>query len=199
MAYTGTQTHTQSFDSYLVHKAWGRPEKPLTLPLRLCTRKAMLGDISSRSDSCSESFFFNLSMTLLPLLALWRVGKRGRQKTQMSFSCTCPHLHQHIFSDPWSLPSESSKKAPGRRNAVNRIHRAPAAQEGVISAISLQPDFVPSSRCPRWRCRGTYPLPQLHPVFSVLEAAGSIPSLGSHSTARSSTSILSQAEWRQLL
>lgn len=29
--------------------------------------------------------------------------------------------------------------APGRRNAVNRIHRAPAAQEGVISALSLQP------------------------------------------------------------
>lgn len=134
--------HTQSFDICLVHRAWGRPEKPLTLPLRLCTRKAMLGDISSRSDSCSESFFFNLSMTLLPLLALWRVGERGRQRTWMSFSYSCPNLCQHTFSDPWSLPSESSKMAPGRRNAVNRIHRAPAAQEGVISAISLQPDLT---------------------------------------------------------
>lgn len=42
----------------------------LTLPLRLCTLKAMLGDMSSSSDSCSESFFFSLSMALLPLFAL---------------------------------------------------------------------------------------------------------------------------------
>lgn len=72
--------HTEPFSIFLLHKAWDRPKQPPTLPLRLCTRKAMLGDISSRSDSCSESFFFNLSMTLLPLLALWMVG--GEKKTK---------------------------------------------------------------------------------------------------------------------
>jgi hypothetical protein len=30
----------------------------------------MLGDINSSSDSCSDSFFLSLSMTLLPLFAL---------------------------------------------------------------------------------------------------------------------------------
>lgn len=42
----------------------------LTLPLRLCTLKAMLGDMSRSSDSCSDSFFFSRSMALLPLFAL---------------------------------------------------------------------------------------------------------------------------------
>lgn len=69
----------------------------------------MLGDISSRSDSCSESFFFNLSMTLLPLLALWMVRERGRQRTCTSFSYTCSHLHQHAFSDPQFLPSKGNE------------------------------------------------------------------------------------------
>lgn len=32
----------------------------------------MLGDINSSSDSCSDSFFLSLSMTLLPLFALCR-------------------------------------------------------------------------------------------------------------------------------
>lgn len=40
------------------------------MPLRLCTLKAMLGDMSKSSDSCSDSFFFSLSMALLPLFAL---------------------------------------------------------------------------------------------------------------------------------
>lgn len=53
------------------HDCWG---DALTLPLRLCTLKAMLGDMSRSSDSCSESFFFSLSMALLPLFAL--CGKR---------------------------------------------------------------------------------------------------------------------------
>lgn len=30
----------------------------------------MLGDMSRSSDSCSDSFFFSLSMALLPLFAL---------------------------------------------------------------------------------------------------------------------------------
>ncbi len=38
----------------------------LTFPLRLCTLRGMLGEFSSSSDSCSESFFFSLSLTLDP-------------------------------------------------------------------------------------------------------------------------------------
>ncbi len=49
----------------------------LTFPLRLCTLRGMLGEFSSSSDSCSESFFFSLSMTFDPLLALcW--GKKQK-------------------------------------------------------------------------------------------------------------------------
>lgn len=41
----------------------------LTFPLRLCTLRGMLGEFSSNSDSCSDSFFFSLSITFDPLLA----------------------------------------------------------------------------------------------------------------------------------
>lgn len=53
----------------------------LTLPLRLCTLKAMLGDMSRSSDSCSDSFFFSLSMALLPLFAL--CGERPHGHTSI--------------------------------------------------------------------------------------------------------------------
>lgn len=66
----------------------------LTLPLRLCTLKAMLGDMSRSRDSCSESFFFSLSMALLPLFALCGERLHG-QISVPGASATCSHLARH--------------------------------------------------------------------------------------------------------
>lgn len=67
-----------------------RPRWALTLPFRLCTLKAMLGDMSRSSDSCSESFFFSLSMALLALFALCGEKPHGCIST-LGDSATCSH------------------------------------------------------------------------------------------------------------
>lgn len=71
------------------HGLPGGTQRVLTLPLRLCTLKAMLGDMSRSSDSCSESFFFSLSMALLPLFAL--CGERPHTHFTSLYLChLCP-------------------------------------------------------------------------------------------------------------
>lgn len=68
------------------------------MPLRLCTLKAMLGDINSSSDSCSDSFFLSLSMTLLPLFALCR----KREQSHLFIWNPC-HLLLQSISPPFPL------------------------------------------------------------------------------------------------
>ena len=59
-------------DAPLVLTMITRKTGGLTLPFLLCTRRAIPGEVSSRRDSCSDSFFLNRSITFDPLLALWR-------------------------------------------------------------------------------------------------------------------------------
>lgn len=48
----------------------------LTLPFLLATLNAMLGDMRSSSDSCSDNFFFSRSITFAPFVVLCRWNRR---------------------------------------------------------------------------------------------------------------------------
>lgn len=92
-------------------RLWGT----LTLPLRLCTLKAMLGDMSRSSDSCSESFFFSLSMALLPLFALCGERLHGHISI-LRASATCSHLEP--------LPPTLGPRKTGAPPSSSAWHRA---------------------------------------------------------------------------
>lgn len=67
-------------------------EKPswLTFPFLLATLNAILGDMSSSRDSCSDNFFLRRSITLGPLVVLCRSTVRGLM--YCSSTCLVPHF-----------------------------------------------------------------------------------------------------------
>lgn len=96
------------------------PRLALTLPLRLCTLKAMLGDMSSSSDSCSDSFFLSLSMTLLPLFALCREN-----------GIVLPFHLEPMPSAPRQLWSITPRPYPRAHGAQNPICQLSPVQAGL--------------------------------------------------------------------
>lgn len=79
-----------------------RSWRALTLPLRLCTLKAMLGDMSRSSDSCSDSFFFSLSMALLPLFALCGERPHGHISIPGARATCSPPIPSPLLPEPSS-------------------------------------------------------------------------------------------------
>lgn len=132
----------------------------------------MLGDISSRRDSCSESFFFNLSMTLLPLLALWRVGERGRQRTLVILQRLSPCPLKDILRS--TVPSLCEKpNGPRQEKCCQQDPWGSQLLRKMLPAVSLHSDLAlfPNSSCPRQSCRGAWPLSQPYPVLCLPQAA----------------------------
>lgn len=109
--------------------AW-RGRRSLTFPLRLCTRKAIFGDMRSSSDSCSESFFLSLSMALLPLFALCgeRVRPRVQPRPSAARSCSaCPRA--------WTL---GPQRTEARGQSLGHTVQARPRLLDVLTARSLR-------------------------------------------------------------
>lgn len=131
-----------------------RARRSRTFPWRLCTRKAIFGDMRSSSDSCSESFFLSLSMALLPLFAL--CGERMQSGVQPQPSAArncsaCPGLDPRSAEDrsPWTGPRPHR---PGRARAA-RVLSPPSLKEQVLPPTDL-PSFTFSKL--RTPCRGLW-------------------------------------------